>query len=248
MKRIAAIVLAALMTVALCAVAVNADNTLVIDFNTAEGQAAGTFFGNNCRYEEDAGTDGKVAARLVNLAPDGSDATADTEGGLFSNGIAVKFDAEAEGEATIVATLVCPDHVNGAFNYRLYHSTNDGEFVKEALDEVQNHELFDYTITVNVQKGENTIKFVQGVSPWGNGESGNGWRVDIVKLSITLPEAAAEEPVKTEEPAKTEEPGEPVKTEEPANPATGDASVIVTAVLACIALAGVAVVKRRRAN
>lgn len=191
MKKIIATVLVAVMALVMFSVAVSAENTLVIDFNTPEGQAAGTFFGNNCNYAEDAGTEGKIIARLVNLAPDGSDASAESEGGLFGNGIAVKFDAGADGEATIVLTLICPDHVNGAFNYRIYHSTNDADYVKEELDAVQDHVFFDYTIKVNIKKGENTIKFVQGVSPWGNGEGGNGWRVDIAKLVITLPEDSA---------------------------------------------------------
>jgi hypothetical protein len=163
------------------------EDALVIDFNTAEGQAAGTFFGKGCRYAEDTGTDGIVIAYLENFAPDGSDATAEGEGGLFGNGIAVKFDSGADGEATVVATLICPDHINGAADYRLYHSTNDGEYVKEELNEVQDHVFFDYTIKVNVKKGENTIKFVQGVNPFGKGECGNGWRVDIAKLAIVLP-------------------------------------------------------------
>ena len=162
-------------------------NASVIDFNTEEGRAAGTFFGKGCKYQDDAGTDGIVVAYLENFSPDGSEATAEGEGGLFGNGIAVKFDSSADGEATVVATLICPDHVNGAADYRLYHSTNDGEYVKEELNEVQDHVFFDYTIKVNVKKGENTIKFVQGVNPWGRGECGNGWRVDIAKLAIVLP-------------------------------------------------------------
>lgn len=216
-----ATVLVAVMALAMFSVAVSAVNTLVIDFNTPEGQAAGTFFGNNCKYETDAGTNDLVIARLVNLAPDGSDATAEGEGGLYGNGIAVKFNSDADGEATIVLKLICPDHINGAFNYRIYHSINGADFVKEALDGVQNHEFFDYTIKVNVKKGENTIKFVQGVDPWGNGnESGNGWRVDIATLTFTLPEGA------------------------PVNPGTADASVIAIAAVACIALAGVVVAKK----
>ena len=239
MKKIIATVLVVVMTLVLCSVAVNAENTLVIDFNTEEGQAAGTFFGSGCKYEEDAGTEGKVIARLENHAPDGPDATAEGEGGLFGNGIAVKCNSDADGEATVVATLICPDHVNGAFNYRLYHSTNDGEFVKEALNDVQDHVFFDYTIKVNVKNGENTIKFVQGVDPWGNGnESGNGWRVDIAKLSITLPEASADTPA---DPGTTDAPADPG---EPANPATADASVIAIAAVACVALAGLAAAKK----
>ena len=174
-----------------------------------------------------------MIARLVNLAPDGSDATAEGEGGLYGNGIAVKFNSDADGEATIVLKLICPDHINGAFNYRIYHSINGADFVKEALDGVQNHEFFDYTIKVNVKKGENTIKFVQGVDPWGNGnESGNGWRVDIAKLSITLPEASADTPA------------DPGTTDEPANPASADASVIAIAAVACVALAGAVIAKK----
>ena len=242
MKKIIATVLVVVMTLVLCSAAVNAENTLVIDFNTEEGRAAGTFFGNNCEYATDAGTDDKIVANLKNLAPDGSDATAEGEGGLFGNGIAVKFNSDADGEATVVATLICPDHVNGAFNYRLYHSTNDGEFVKEELNEVQDHVFFDYTIKVNVKKGENTIKFVQGVDPWGNGnESGNGWRVDIAKLSITLPEASADTPA---DPGTTDTPADPGTTDEPTNPATADASVIAIAAVACVALAGLAIAKK----
>ena len=238
MKKIIATVLVVVMTLVLCSVAVNAENTLVIDFNTEEGRAAGTFFGNNCEYATDAGTEDKIVANLKNLAPDGSDATAEGEGGLFGNGIAVKFNSDADGEATVVATLICPDHVNGAFNYRLYHSTNDGEFVKEALNDVQDHVFFDYTIKVNVKKGENTIRFVQGVNPFGKGECGNGWRVDIAKLSITLPEASADTPA---DPGTTDAPADPG---EPANPATADASVIAIAAVACVALAGLAAAKK----
>ena len=92
---------------------------------------------------------------------------------------------------------------------------------------------------MNVKKGENTIKFVQGVDPWGNGnESGNGWRVDIAKLSITLPEASADTPA---DPGTTDEPADPG---EPANPATADASVIAIAAVACVALAGLAIAKK----
>ena len=241
MKKIIATVLVVVMTLVLCSAAVNAENTLVIDFNTEEGQAAGTFFGRSCKYEEDAGTEGKVIARLENHAPDGSDATAEGEGGLFGNGIAVKFNSDADGEATIVATLICPDHINGAADYRLYHSTNDGEYVKEELNEVQDHVFFDYTIKVNVKKGENTIKFVQGVNPWGRGECGNGWRVDIAKLSITLPEASADTPA---DPGTTGEPANPGTTDEPTNPATADISVIAIAAVACVALAGLAIAKK----
>ena len=162
-------------------------NASVIDFNTEEGRAAGTFFGKGCKYQGDAGTDGIVVAYLENFSPDGSEATAEGEGGLFGNGIAVKFNSDADGEATVVATLICPDHINGAADYRLYHSTNDGEYVNEELNEVQDHVFFEYTIKVNVKKGENTIRFVQGVNPFGKGECGNGWRVDIAKLAIVLP-------------------------------------------------------------
>ena len=241
MKKIIATVLVVVMTLVLCSVAVNAENTLVIDFNTEEGQAAGTFFGRGCKYAEDAGTDGIVIAYLENFATDGSDATAEGEGGLFGNGIAVKFNSDADGEATVVATLICPDHINGAADYRLYHSTNDGEYVKEELNEVQDHVFFDYTIKVNVKKGENTIKFVQGANtPW-SGECGNGWRIDIAKLSITLPEASADTPA---DPGTTDAPADPGTTDEPTNPATADASVIAIAAVACVALAGLAVAKK----
>ena len=194
MKKVVAILTALVIVLAMFIVPSFAEE-ITIDFNTEEGRAAGSFFGSECEYKEDAGTEGKTVAYLVNKN-NGADATEDN-GGVYNNGLIITFDAAQDSEAEVTLTLICPDHINGAAGYKLYYLFGDDTSKIEMADlsAVENHSFFTYTITGDVVKGSNHLYLVQAV---GSG-TGNGWRIDVAKAEIKLTAKEAEPAVKVSE-------------------------------------------------
>ena len=191
MKKFLAIALVAIMTVALFAFAVNADETITIDFNTEEGRAMGTFFGNGCEYSESEkwATGDRVSAYLINQK-DGGDAT--PELGLYDNGIEVKFNSGSNGFASFKFLLVCPDQPYGAHTYSLRYSVNGGDFVQEMIPEASGS-IFEHTLSnVPVKSGENSIKLVQGAY---QSDRGNAWRIDVLQIDVTITAEEVEIPL-----------------------------------------------------
>ena len=250
MKKFIAIAVCAMLCTVLAVTSIAA-NTVNIDFTTEEGQAMGEFFGEGCSYQEDVNV-GMVA--YLENKNDGADATEDN-GGLYNNGIAVKFNSEAAGKATITVTYACPDQPYGASGYTLAYSVNGADYETEALGEASGS-FADHEFEIQVSAGENTVKFVQLV---GGGTNGNGWRIDLSSISIALPDAdeqqGGDDTPATDAPATDAPATDAPATDAPAtdapdqpetNPHTADASVIAAAAAACVALAGVVIAKKSR--
>ena len=182
MRKLIAIAVAAIMTVALFAFTVNADESIRIDFNTEEGRAMGTFFGEGCEYSETEkwATGDRVSAYLINQK-NGGDAT--PELGLYDNGIEVKFNAGSDGFAEFKFLMVCPDQPYGAGTYSLRYSLNGADFVQDMIPQASGS-IFEHTINnLAVKAGENSIKLVQGAY---QADRGNAWRIDILEININI--------------------------------------------------------------
>ena len=181
-KVLAALVALAMLVTLFSAVSFAEDFDLFIDFGTEEGQACGEFFGNGrgCEYQADMGD--PVKAHLENHTDDGEDASADN-GGLFNNGIKVKFNASANGTATLTLKLSCPDAnaVQNPLGLALGYAANGGEFNVLVLGDDAMQSSFEKTIDIDVSAGENYVSFVQ-LNNEGNG--GNGWRINIWSIGF----------------------------------------------------------------
>ena len=225
MKKIPAIITVILLVFAMTVPVFAAD--VFIDYNTEDGRATSEFFGEGCTFRnDDWPMGGTYVAYLINKN-NGQDAT-EENGGLYNNGITVKFSSDKAGPATVTLSLVCPDHSNGASGYALLTSINGSDYTSNALDNAD-HKLFDYSFTVNVAKGENKLNLVQSVRG-----KGNNWRIDIATVSINLPtEDTPVSDATTTAPSTTADPGT-------VNPPTSDAPMIAAvSVLGACALGAV---------
>ncbi len=149
--------------------------TFDVEINTEQFPAITTFSGEGCKIAADAGTAGKEAIYLSHAADPKTDEA------RHADYATVKLDAASAGNTVVRLTLVCPDHVNGAFGYILRYRVNNGEWKDADLSAVNDHFDFDYDINVAFNAGENTIDFAQGQ------QNDAGWRIDILRIAYNQP-------------------------------------------------------------
>ena len=154
-----------------------------VEINTDQFPAITTFAGEGCKIAADAGTAGKEAIYLSHAADPKTDEA------RHADYATVKLNAAASGDTVVRLTLLCPDHINGAYGYILRYRVNNGEWKDADLSEVNDHFDFDYDIDVSFNEGENTIDFAQGQ------KNDAGWRIDIMRIAYNQPAASAHEPV-----------------------------------------------------
>ena len=195
--------------------------TFDVELGTDAFPGITTFTGEGCKLAADAGTSGKEAIYLSHANDPKTDEA------RHADYATVKLNADKAGTTAIRLTLVCPDHINGAFGYILRYRVNNGEWKDLDLSEINDHLEFEATIEgVEMNEGENTLDLAQGQS-----SSDASWRIDVMRIAYNQPSEAGDPAPQTDEPV----------------PQTGDATVAMFAVVLVAAMGAAVVFSKKRA-